>query len=111
MNISPMGGSFAGAPVSGGGSPAGGANGAKIKELEKKLEHLNKEKKEAEKNHDTEKAQKLSQEILKVEQQLEELKRKEAREKEEKERDPGNQAPGSQAPPDGVTGQYINTWA
>lgn len=103
MNISPV-GNLAAAPFA-----AGGGNEAKIKELEKKLAHLTEEKKKAQENHDVEKAQKLEQEIQKVKQELEELKRKVK--KEEEDRKDGQSGQKEQVPPDGITGQYLNTWA
>ncbi len=48
----PVGGMAAGAPAS---SAAGGGTEAKIKELEKKLQTLTEEKKQAEHNHDAKK--------------------------------------------------------
>ena len=110
MSVNPISGSFSPAASMGAGAAptSGGGSEAKIKELEKKLLTLKEEKKQAENNHDAEKVKELEEEIRKVEKELEELKRK-AKKEEEKE---GGEEGGEGRPPsDGVTGQYLNTWA
>lgn len=63
------------------GSP-GGSN-PQISALEKKLQRLNKEKKEADQNHDADKVKELEKEIQATQQKLEQLKQKDNQKKQQ----------------------------
>lgn len=105
------------------GSP--GSSNPQISALEKKLQRLNREKKEASQNHDGDKVKELEKEIQATEQKLERLKQKDnqkkqqeaeeqKRQEEEANRRQGVNAPsgGYGAPADGaLLGVYLNRLA